>query len=695
MSYLKDREIWLSSVPTGNPPAGYVWVFIQNGVFVVRDSNGLDKIMATTTGTVTNATSASYVEYSNVASKPALISGSSQVSYTGLSNIPVGIVSGSSQVTYSGLTGIPSGIVSGSAQIASFGIFATTGSNGFNGSQSITGSLTVTGQVVAQTLNVQQVTSSIVYSSGSNIFGNSLGNTQQFTGSVGVTGSLTVAGAGTFSNSVTSTIFDSTSNAFRLNGNNALSLVTLSEQNVVKINAAGYWGSQIVGANDQGILVTNVGNVGIGTTSPQSDVRLHIQSSASGGQNLRIQTSIAAGRNYVQWANGSGDMGYLGYGGADSKFYIVNQLNDDMIISTNNTERMRITSAGNFDYGGFNVQSSNNSTYRQAFYGNLSIMWRNGGDAYVNSNHTYSSSNTNVATYGTDSGIGRLSLVGGEFNWATFNGSVTAGSAYALTDRFFINKAGNVGVGTVTPGTNLHVEGPTVSYGQVRILSTSNSVGEASIHFGRTNQTLEQRWTVGQGVASIGDSFGFYTGGSPRMVLTTGGQVLFGTTSGTGITTGTSANQGVGIGGGVLEIQTNNNSNIYLSKATGYTSGDFTAHFVNGGYVGGISTNGSATNYATASDYRLKQDLKDFDGITLINKIKTYDYEWKVDNTRMFGVIAHELQEILPFAVTGEKDAERMQGVDYSKLIPVLVKSIQEQQTLIESLKSRIEILEQ
>ena len=144
MSYLKDREIWLSNVPTSNPPAGYVWVFIQNGVFVVRDSNGLDKIMATTTGTVTNATSASYVEYSNVASKPALISGSSQVSYTGLSNIPVGIVSGSSQVTYSGLTGIPSGIVSGSAQVASFGIFATTGSNGFNGSQSITGSLTVT-----------------------------------------------------------------------------------------------------------------------------------------------------------------------------------------------------------------------------------------------------------------------------------------------------------------------------------------------------------------------------------------------------------------------------------------------------------------------------------------------------------------------------------------------------------------------
>ena len=99
------------------------------------------------------------------------------------------MVSGSSQITYSGLTGIPSGILSGSAQIASFGIFATTGSNQFNGNQSITGSLTVSGQVVAQTLNVQQVTSSIVYSSGSNIFGNSVSNVQQFTGSLQVSGS--------------------------------------------------------------------------------------------------------------------------------------------------------------------------------------------------------------------------------------------------------------------------------------------------------------------------------------------------------------------------------------------------------------------------------------------------------------------------------------------------------------------------
>ena len=82
--------------------------------------------------------------------------------------------------------------------------FATTGSNTFVGNQTISGSIlqsgsfTSTGTLTAQTLVVQTVTSSVVYSSGSNIFGNTIGNTQTFTGSVLITGSLALAGAATF-----------------------------------------------------------------------------------------------------------------------------------------------------------------------------------------------------------------------------------------------------------------------------------------------------------------------------------------------------------------------------------------------------------------------------------------------------------------------------------------------------------------
>jgi hypothetical protein len=122
-------------------------------------------------------------------------------------------------------------------------------------STSVTGSLTVTGQVVAQTLNVQQVTSSIVYSSGSNIFGNSLGNTQQFTGSVSVTGSLTVTTTGT-ELQVTST---------GVNLGNAL-----TDSHII---------SGSLRVNPNGLFVSGSGAVGIGTTNPST--LLHISGSSS------------------------------------------------------------------------------------------------------------------------------------------------------------------------------------------------------------------------------------------------------------------------------------------------------------------------------------------------------------------------------------------------------------------------------
>jgi len=94
--------------------------------------------------------------------------------------------------------------------------FATTGSNVFIGTQTITGSVlqsgsfTSTGTLTAQTLVVQTITSSVVYSSGSNIFGNALNNTQTFTGSVLVTGSLTIAGGSSATSYSGATIFGST-----------------------------------------------------------------------------------------------------------------------------------------------------------------------------------------------------------------------------------------------------------------------------------------------------------------------------------------------------------------------------------------------------------------------------------------------------------------------------------------------------
>ena len=87
--------------------------------------------------------------------------------------------------------------------------------------------------------------------------------------------------------------------------------------------------------------------------------------------------------------------------------------------------------------------------------------------------------------------------------------------------------------------------------------------------------------------------------------------------------------------------------------------------------------------------YRLKEDFKQINGLETVSKIKTYNFKFKEEEFRMDGVIAHELAEVLPYAVSGEKDGKEMQGVDYSKLVPVLVKAIQELSAEITILKNK------
>ena len=109
--------------------------------------------------------------------------------------------------------------------------------------------------------------------------------------------------------------------------------------------------------------------------------------------------------------------------------------------------------------------------------------------------------------------------------------------------------------------------------------------------------------------------------------------------------------------------------------------------------IGNIRVSTSAVAYNTTSDYRLKTDFRDFNGSALLRKINVYDYQWKIDNSRSFGVKAHELQQIIPYAVTGIKDAVNADGsiipqsVDYSKLVPVIIKAMQEQDIVIKKAK--------
>ena len=121
----------------------------------------------------------------------------------------------------------------------------------------------------------------------------------------------------------------------------------------------------------------------------------------------------------------------------------------------------------------------------------------------------------------------------------------------------------------------------------------------------------------------------------------------------------------------------------------------------NGNSNGSISTNYYQTTYATTSDYRVKEDLQPMlNATSRLMSLNPVNFQWKDSDMRTDGFLAHEVAEVVTDAVVGEKDAvdeqgnDELQALDQSKLVPLLVKTIQEQQSVIEALEARISALE-
>jgi hypothetical protein len=108
--------------------------------------------------------------------------------------------------------------------------------------------------------------------------------------------------------------------------------------------------------------------------------------------------------------------------------------------------------------------------------------------------------------------------------------------------------------------------------------------------------------------------------------------------------------------------------------------------------VGSISVTASATAYNTSSDARLKDVTGEARGLEVINELNPVAYNWKANGKADEGLIAQEVLNIVPNAVSGSE--EDMYQMDYSKLVVHLVAGMKEQQTIIESLKARITALE-
>ena len=247
-------------------------------------------------------------------------------------------------------------------------------------------------------------------------------------------------------------------------------------------------------------------------------------------------------------------------------------------------------------------------------------------------------------------------------------------------ERMRIASSGRVGIGDTSPDAMLKVVSNSATVVGSWIRGTNyglrESGGSTSSHYALriANSSDASLMTVnGDGKVMIG-------GTSPSSLFQVNGTVRFSHAYGTGT---------------AMVINNTNANNNYIP--IGFHD--------NGTSAGYIFVNGSLdqTSYVTSSDYRLKENVNySWNALEKVKELKPAEFNMIKDeeNTVLSGFLAHEVGSILPQAITGEKDAVNengdpvYQGIDHSKLVPLLTKAIQEQQTVIEDLKTRIEVLE-
>jgi hypothetical protein len=193
--------------------------------------------------------------------------------------------------------------------------------------------------------------------------------------------------------------------------------------------------------------------------------------------------------------------------------------------------------------------------------------------------------------------------------------------------------------------------------------------------------------------ADTDDSIDFKTGGTDRFRLDSAGKLYAG--SDTPWLVGSGGALAVSLGQGSFPLTVTNPSNVVAIFNRVTSTGTVIEIKYNANVVGSISTNGSATAYNTSSDYRLKENVTyTFDATTELKKLKPCKFNFKGTSETVEGFIAHEVSDVVPVAVNGTKDAVDdngdavYQGIDQSKLVPLLVKTIQELEARITALEN-------
>jgi hypothetical protein len=422
---------------------------------------------------------------------------------------------------------------------------------------------------------------------------------------------------------------------------------------------------------------------------------------------LRTITPTAA--RTISFPDATGTVGLVG---GSSGNLVVNQSGAYAGVANSSVDN----ATGNITLGSRFISSLNGAA--SAPPGTFTGTWFTGGTATTTKPQVLveptGATSTAWSTSGTGLGVNAASGFAGNLLDLQLNG----------TSRAIVTGAGQLLVGTssspsVGPGqySRLVVQGYVGGDASSGYMSLARGEGAANITsgepLGAINFTDNAGNTFAQIISDADANAGaddypgrltFFTtedgAATPteRMRITQAGAVLFAKTS-NGLTTpgaGFIANTG-GVYGEI--VQSNNGvSCLYLSQ--NFNSGTQTAVDLrfNNTQVGTISVSSSATSYNTFSDYRLKENVTPVsDGITRLQQLKPARFNFIADPDKTVdGFLAHEVQTIVPEAITGEKDAVDddgnpvYQGIDQSKLVPLLTAAIQEAIGEIESLKARL-----
>jgi hypothetical protein len=329
-------------------------------------------------------------------------------------------------------------------------------------------------------------------------------------------------------------------------------------------------------------------------------------------------------------------------------------------------------------------------------YGASSISTYLGYQTFTTANAYY---NSGWKFISASAPSGQYQINGNTHKWFNSTATPVAGNSTVYSQAMTLDANGLLGIGTTSPAYGLDVQGSSntsirvysPNYSSLRVQNSYTGTGNSDgllIEMGYTDVTFDNYES---------GNIAFKTVDTERMRIESDGSFLVGTTTSGGWQGNargefySNASTFANPGGVTLSVYHAGTNSVATNIRVNSTSTGLIQFQYNGATtVGSVSTNGTTTSYNVTSDQRLKTNIIDApDGN--IDQIKIRSFDWKADNSHnTYGVIAQELFEVAPYAVHKPDDENQMMAVDYSKLVPMMIKEIQQLKAEVALLKGKL-----